>query len=136
MDCPAESTKPCILLVDDYPEVINFVEYFLKERCGYQVFTATNGSAALAIAAQHKIDVALIDFDMPGMSGWEILDRFTKDPNLRQIHVLMMSGLVKPELVRRAVERGAREVFEKPFDVKRLVSAIQSYLKPDSPAIP
>jgi two-component system, NtrC family, nitrogen regulation response regulator NtrX len=125
MDGSIEPQKYRILIVDDFPEVLRFLEYFLTVRCGYAVTTACDGVSALASAVKGDIDLALIDCDMPVMSGMDVLDYFMGNAHLEHIPVLMMTGHFNRAAADLALARGAKEFLEKPFDLNRLADVIR-----------
>jgi len=85
------STQKTILVVDDNPEILQFVSEFLAASV-FNVLTATNGQDALRQAKdyQSEIHLLLTDFEMPGMSGIELATKMTLDRP--QLQVLLMSG--------------------------------------------
>lgn len=71
-----------ILLVDDEPDILEFVKYTLVKE-GYEVFTAQNGAEALKAAAQHRPHLILLDMMMPVMDGAQTCRAIREDPQLR-----------------------------------------------------
>lgn len=61
-----------ILIADDFPLILECLEKFLKEQGHEQVFTATNGAQALAIINEEQPDIAILDMEMPHLSGLQI----------------------------------------------------------------
>ena len=111
---PATETGS-ILIVDDNAENREMLSRRLA-RDGHRVQAVASGADALALARQQPIDLVLLDVLMPEMSGYEVLQRLTADPALREIPVLMISALDEMESVVRCIELGAADYLPKPFD--------------------
>ena len=98
-----------ILVVDDDP-----INRMLLSRSlmadGHEVRTAEDGTRALELLAEQRDDVVLLDIVMPGLDGIEVLDRIKTDPQLRDIAVIMISGLDDFTNVVRCIEAGAEDV--------------------------
>ena len=82
-----------ILIIDDEPEAL---QLFWRMLAGgprpYRVLTASNGEEALAILAEEKVDCLLLDLAMPGMDGFQLLQRRRLDPALQHIPVIVTSA--------------------------------------------
>jgi two-component system cell cycle response regulator len=116
-----------ILIVDDNPSVLRSLEFVLLNE-GHTVALASSAHAGLEIAAREKIDILLLDVDMPRMSGIDVCRKLQSDPALRHLPVLIMTGRGSDEVVARAKSAGARGVLSKPFDLKELNEAIAQNL--------
>src|SRR5215475_5240639 len=66
------SMTPTILLVDDDVKLLTFLGRTLK-RAGYSVLTASDGCEVTDLMSQKRVDVLVLDLQMPGMNGWEVL---------------------------------------------------------------
>src|SRR5688572_12393501 len=105
-----------LLVIDDNKSVRESLRFLLVRR-GYAVLMAENGPEGIELAAQHAIDGALIDVQMPGMNGFEVcrtLRQRAADAG-RAFPIWMMTGGRSPNLVRLAAEAGALTLFSKPF---------------------
>jgi len=116
-----------ILLVDDEPDIIEFVRYnLLKE--GYEVFTASDGAEALRAAAEHRPHLILLDRMMPVMDGAETCRAIRRDPALRRTIVVFLSALGEEEQQLTGFGVGADDYLVKPIRMKLLVSRIKAIL--------
>jgi two-component system OmpR family response regulator len=124
-----KKTSPVkILVVDDEPDVVSTVEYRLKfAKCS--VVTASNGHEGLERAAAEKPDLILLDTNMPGMNGHEMLERLRADPALRHIPVIMVTARCEPQDIAAASAWGIADYVTKPFDFAQLMDKIQAALK-------
>ncbi|WGW11998.1 response regulator transcription factor [Saxibacter everestensis] len=130
-----QAAKPKVLVADDEPEVLAAVVPFLR-RSGFDVIPAADGSLALDEIARHKPDVCVLDVLMPGADGREVLRRLRQDENWVPVLLLTQVG----EAVERAMalEEGADDYLNKPFDPHELVARIRAVLrrvKNDGPPI-
>lgn len=111
-----------LLVVDDDPQLCEALERRFR-RLGCAVTTAASGDEALAKAEHNRWDVALLDLNMPGMNGIELLEKL-KDlqPELEAL-VLTAQGSIETAI--QALKRGAYDYFTKPFPLPELEVHIQ-----------
>ena len=117
-----------ILLVDDNAENLEMLSRRLT-RAGHRVRAAADGAEALTLLREQPIDLVLLDVLMPGMSGYQVLQRITADETLREIPVLMISALDEMDSVVRCIELGATDYLPKPFDPVLLRARIGACLE-------
>jgi len=104
-----------ILIVDDDPLNRRLLARNLGSD-GYRTRDADNGFAALSAMSADRPDVVLLDIEMPGLDGVEVLERMKADERLRNIPVIMISGVDESESIVRCLEAGAEDYLSKPFD--------------------
>ncbi len=119
--------KATVLVVDDSPEIQRYHRTLL-ELDSYRVIAVSNGHAALEILRHAEIaDVVLLDVQMPGMDGLEVLRRMrTLCPKLK---VIMCSGANDPEKVCQALSLGAHAYLAKPVQHLYLSAAVERCLQ-------
>jgi CheY-like chemotaxis protein len=83
-----------ILVVDDEPDAVEFVRAVLEE-AGYEVTSAPNGDQGIQAARALKPDLVILDVQMPGKDGFTAFADMRKDPELRAIPVIMLTGVRK-----------------------------------------
>jgi two-component system, cell cycle response regulator DivK len=83
--------RPCVLLVDDYPDALEMYGQYLHYS-GFDVVEATNGVEALQRAAEQSPDIILMDLSLPVMDGCEATRRLKADPRTSDIPVVAMTG--------------------------------------------
>jgi len=108
-----------VLAVDDDPGALEA----LAEALGtlrFQVWGATDGSSALALAQRHQPDVILLDLVMPGMDGYEVCRRLKDDLETRLIPVVFLTGHGSREARLQGLEAGATDFLNKPCDLVEL----------------
>jgi two-component system, cell cycle sensor histidine kinase and response regulator CckA len=116
--------KETILVVDDEEMVRLVIRAVLSYR-GYTVVEVADGQAALRQLAERpgRIDLVLLDLNMPGMNGWELLRRLREaDP---AIPVIVLSGESPDEFAGRIIKAGAASVLQKPFDNLELLRQVR-----------
>ena len=86
------------------------------EHDGHRTTAVENGFAALAALESDPPDVVLLDVEMPGLDGIEVLERMKADAGTRHIPVIMISGVEDAESIVRCIEAGAEDFLPKPFD--------------------
>jgi DNA-binding response OmpR family regulator len=117
-----------ILVVDDEADLVSTVEYRLKfANC--HVMTAANGQEGLERAAAEKPDLILLDTNMPGMNGHEMLEHLRADAALRDIPVIMLTARCEAQDIAAASARGVADYITKPFEFAQLMEKIQAVLK-------
>jgi adenylate cyclase len=97
-------------------------------REGLRTTAATDGNEALKAIKDDAPDVVLLDIEMPGVDGFEVLERIKADEATRHLPVIMISGLDDTESVVRCLEIGADDFLPKPFDAAILRARINAGL--------
>ena len=117
-----------ILVVDDEPDLVSTVEYRLKfANCN--VVTASNGQEGLERAAAEKPDLILLDTNMPGMNGHQMLEHLRADPALKDTPAIMLTARCEPQDIAAASSRGISDYVTKPFDFAQLMDKVHAVLK-------
>lgn len=120
------SPRATILIVDDEPEVREVLEeYFVAH--GYAPICAASASDARAMAAQHSIDVALVDISMPGEDGLSLARHLRERYASIAVVMLTSAGTVLDRIV--GLEVGADDYVSKPFDPRELLARVKSVLR-------
>ena len=114
-----------ILVVDDVEANVRLLDAKLTNEY-YEVLTAFDGPTALAIAADQKPDIVLLDVMMPGMDGFEVCRRLKDDPLTRHIPVVLVTALDDRADRIAGLEAGADEFLNKPIDDVMLFARVRS----------
>ncbi|MDX6238548.1 MAG: two-component system, cell cycle response regulator [Kribbellaceae bacterium] len=117
------SADATVLVVDDSLTIRAVVRSRLEEE-GYRVAEAADGSAALDWCRQSPPDVVLLDVEMPGLSGHQVLARLKSDAALRDIPVVFLTGRTSMDDVLAGLRGGAHDYLKKPFEPEELVARI------------
>src|ERR1051325_6740835 len=108
--------RKTILLVDDEASVRELVGRVLKTE-NYNVVTAANGSEALSLAGSLRVDLVLLDLNLPVKNGWDTFERLSYDHPL--VPVIIITA--RPNQFFSAVGAGAGALMEKPLDFPKLL---------------
>ena len=111
-----------ILLVDDEVKFLNTISDRLAIK-GFVVTTADNGEDAIAAARQGGFDVAVLDLQMPGMDGTQLLKILKQ--NHKHIEIIMLTGHATVDSAVECTKLGAFKYLEKPYDFNKLVEALK-----------
>lgn len=123
-----ETTKYKILLVDDEPDILEFLSYNI-EREGFEVHTAQNGKEAIEIARKVKPHLIILDVMMPEMDGVETCDAIRNDPVIKNTIVAFLTARSEDYSQIAGFEAGADDYIAKPVKPKVLISRIKALLK-------
>ena len=133
VDSVPDSTQPKILVVDDDPELLRALRIRLTAY-GADVLSAENGRHGFALALAEMPDVIVTDVTMPGGSGEYLLGSLKRDPDTRNIPVIVITGRrfegnVDVALKRNMIGRGgAQAYFNKPMDLDLFFGELQKYV--------
>ena len=117
-------SKPIILVVDDDQPILILMKSILRE-FGFESRVASTGSAAIEEARAASPDLVLLDMNMPGMTGEEVIAGLRR-AGVGDVPILILSGdPVEPHEIARLGVAGA---VQKPFDVPALIETIRSYV--------
>ncbi len=114
-----------ILIVDDSLSARKMVQGILGKQ-GYQLAFAADGQEGLALAAQLRPDVILLDVLLPDLDGFTVCARLRADPDLAEVPILMMTGLSEREHRLRGLEVGADDFITKPPDPEELRARLRT----------
>ena len=118
--------KPIILVVDDDAPIIMLMRSLLRE-FGYEARTATSGAAAIEAARSEAPDLVLLDKNMPGMSGEDVIRALRGEVGLQEVPILLLTG--DPVAPQEIAELGANGTVQKPFDLQDLLAQIRNHVE-------
>jgi len=124
------SKEPFILYIDDERPTLDLVAQALK-LAGYNISGVTSGEQGLALMRQRKPDLLLLDLMMPHVTGWDVYRAMKSDEALADVPVIIITARVLTQgLTLIEGLPPVNDYLTKPFDVKRLIRAIQQWLPP------
>ncbi len=122
------ATAEHILVVDDEPDIVALVAYHLA-RAGYRVTTASSGTEALTLARADRPALIVLDLMLPGISGYEVLERLRADESTSHVAVLMLTARRDEQDRIRGLTLGADDYLTKPFSPQELVLRVGAILR-------
>ena len=123
-----QNLKSKILLVDDNTDMRDYVRRLLTHQ-GYQVETATDGMAALAMVQQQVPDLVLTDVMMPQLNGFGLLRELRSDPMTQDVPIVLLSARAGEEARIEGLAAGADDYLTKPFSARELLARVEATLK-------
>ena len=111
-----------ILIVDDEKMIVENISLCLQKE-GYRAVGAYNGDEAIRFFEQHRFDLVLLDISMPGMNGYEVMERIYGLDG--EVLVIIITGYASIESAVRALKIGAWDYFKKPFEYADLIKTVK-----------
>lgn len=116
-----------VLVVDDNPTNLKLLGFLLQAR-GYEVHTAEDGPHALEAAARLEPALALVDIQLPGMSGLEVTEHLKADPKTAAIRVVIVTASAMQGDEERALATGCDAYVTKPINTRTLPELLERLL--------
>ena len=118
-----------ILIVDDDKGLNSVVAKYLEKTFeGVEIFQAFDGFEAGAICSQAKPGFVILDLDLPGVDGFSLCERLSKDDSFGRPKILVVTALQDAGLEDRALSLGAQKLFKKPIAMESLVQPVKDWL--------
>ncbi|HCU68271.1 MAG TPA: two-component system response regulator [Desulfomicrobium sp.] len=115
-----------VLAVDDTKLNLDILVNTLGK--SHELAVALDGASALEMAAESPPDLILLDIMMPGMNGYEVLERLKRHPATAEVPVIMLSALSDVGTKARGFQLGAVDYLSKPFEVEELKARVRTHL--------
>lgn len=123
--------KKKILVVDDEPAVVDFIQDLLKGRFPQEVQVARDGFAAGKLVSTFEPDLVVLDLMLPGVDGFEVCKQIRSDPALASTKVIVVTGYDTPEIRNKVQAVGVDDYLAKPLEVERTLEKICGLLHVD-----
>ncbi|MDR0818484.1 MAG: response regulator [Oscillospiraceae bacterium] len=127
-----ESLKKSILAVDDTPASLKIIHGALSGE--FSLHLAKSGGMAMSTLENTTVDLILLDIEMPGISGFDIIDLLKKKPNLKDIPVIFVTSHATSDFVVEAAKRGAKDYLAKPYTPDLLRDKVHKALETEASA--
>lgn len=125
--------KKRILIVDDEEGVLRLEEVALR-RAGYEVIATTTGEGGVQKVRTDRPDVVLMDIVMPGIGGFEAVQRIRRQPNGRHIRIPFRSAPQQMDEKVRGLRIGGNDYITKPVQLGELLARLDAHLRTECPA--
>jgi DNA-binding response OmpR family regulator len=119
---------PKILIADDSRFQLTLLDRELKAK-GFELMAAEDGLQASRLALRAQPDAIVLDLQMPGGSGLEVLKRLKRSAKTKSIPVIMLTANQEPETRERAISLGASEFLQKPVNLDELARKLSDLVK-------
>lgn len=130
-----ESGRRKVLLVDDDPELVDTMNRALLEDGRFEVRIASNGFDAGMMVKEYRPDLIILDVMLPDINGREVCHRVRADPNMEDVRIVCISGMIEDDKVQELKLAGADDFLAKPFDVDVLIEKMCAQLEMESAAL-
>ena len=126
--------KPRLLIVEDEPALVELLRYNL-EQSGFEVDSTDNGERALTVIGETPPDLVLLDWMLPGLSGIELCRRLRRQPDTRNLPIVMLTARSEEHDRVRGLDAGADDYVAKPFSPVELIARVRAVLRRIRPAL-
>jgi two-component system, cell cycle response regulator DivK len=124
---PVPKAKKKILIIDDDADIISLLRTVLTE-ADYEVMEASYSLPAMFQVVRKRPDLILMDINMPGMNGFELMEQFKTYEETRNVPIVAITGMDTNEAREIAKGVGCVGFIPKPFDIKRFPGQIAKFL--------
>ena len=130
-ETPASASRVAtILVVDDHPNNRLLIRHLFDDPAAYRVLEAADGAEGLTLATQERPDCLLLDLAMPGLSGFDVLERLQADPRTRAIPVIVLTATAASlENMERSLVGGAVDYLTKPISPAQVVVRVRGAIE-------
>lgn len=125
---PREGAK--ILIIDDDETIAEPLAFRLQKQ-GFHTLVAHAGEPGLALARSERPCAVLLDLRLPDVDGFTVCEQLDNDPTTCHIPVIILSGMSRPDIIRRARAAGCTYYVRKPYDPNALLLLIESAIGSD-----
>jgi DNA-binding response OmpR family regulator len=127
VSAPVPKPRPVVLVAEDDEDILEMVVFDLEDE-GYEVLTARDGDAAIALALERRPDLVLLDVAMPGLDGYEVTRRLRAEKSTSGTPVVLLTARAQVRDVILGFEAGANDYVTKPFRPEELRTRLQAAL--------
>lgn len=132
-DIPIDTSarQQTVLCIDDNPSNLALLSRILKRAAHMHILTAHTPEMGIELALTHRPDLILLDINMPGMDGYQVLQALKADARLKHTPVLAITANAMPRDIERGIAAGFTDYLTKPLDVAGLMDAVKRHLVGD-----
>jgi len=117
-----------VLIVDDEIHIVQVVAIKLRNN-GFEVLTAENGAEAFELVQAHNPDLVITDYQMPVMTGVELLEKLRNDPRFAELPVIMLTARGFAIEDDRKTHLNVAACLSKPFSPREVLQCVQDVLQ-------
>ncbi len=120
----SETQDNTVLIVDDDSALVEVLTLRLKNQ-GFKTLAAASGSQGLSMARREQPDLIVLDLRLPDTDGFTVCQELADSPDTCAIPVIILSGMERPDIIRRSREAGCQYYVRKPYDPNALLILIR-----------
>ena len=128
-DAGTSARQHTVLYVEDNPANLRLVQEIVRFRPDLRLVSAPDGHFGLSLARSQRPDVILMDLNLPGLSGLEVLAQLRREPETARIPAIAVSANAMPADIDRALAAGFARYLTKPIDIGQFNEAIDAMLE-------
>ena len=132
---PAEQ-RQTVLSIDDNPANLKLIAQILARRSHVRLITAHTPELGIELALAHRPDLILLDINLPGMDGYQVLEVFKADAALRGIPVVAVTANAMPRDIERGKAAGFADYLTKPLIIHQFLKVVDAQLAAGGKASP
>ena len=117
-----------VVIADDDPDIRAMITQKLSQ-AGHEVTATEDGAAALAAVKRSRPDVVVLDMQMPGLSGLDVVRMIRADPTTATVPVIMVTSHSEPQFIGESFNSGADDFLAKPFRPRELAARIAQLMQ-------
>ena len=129
----ADEYEHSVLYIEDNPANLRLISKILGNFPNVHMWSAHEPSLGLELAMEHKPDIILLDINLPGMDGYEVLRKLRLSEVTKDISVIAVSANVMEKDIEKALAAGFDQYITKPININELLNTIQNILKNNIP---
>lgn len=116
-----------ILIVDDDPTMVRMIKNLLSEK--YKIYMANSGMNAITLLVKNKVDLILLDYEMPVVDGSQVLEMIRSEPTTKDTPVIMLTAKDDKESVMKVLELKPEKYLLKSMPPNMWVKEIDDYFR-------
>jgi hypothetical protein len=124
--------KHLVLYVEDNPVNLRLISQVMERLKNVELITAHSPQLGLEIAAVRDMKLILLDINLPGMSGFELLNKLRSMDKYKQVPILAVSANAMPGDIEKGIQAGFDEYITKPINIQNFLKTVESHLKASS----
>ena len=123
------SRQHTLIYIEDNPASLSLVEHIIEARPDIRLLSAMNGNVGIELANAHLPDVILMDINLSGISGVDVMKILRGNPLTKHIPIIVLSANVEPHDIENAMEAGVFRYLTKPINLNEFMNTIDEALK-------
>lgn len=123
-----EEDGKTVLYIEDNPANLRLVEQILESIPNLHMWSAPEPLLGLELASEHIPNLILLDINLPGMDGYEVLEKLRSQEKTKDIPVIAISANAMPKDIEKAKKAGFNSYITKPVNVRELLTEVESKL--------